>query len=89
MKRWILASRIEPPDHTVSGRFGSSVMFCAYSRFLDQWHWIYPSGMEKISEPHMLFLDEAWAREHPRKDPVRRSENPLAIHRKSEQLLLF
>jgi hypothetical protein len=89
MKQWIFTFRVEPPAGVVSGRFGNSVMFVAYQRLTDQWHWIYPGGAEKIEEPQMLFLDETWVREHPSKKNRGRRENPLAIHKsKAEQLQL-
>jgi hypothetical protein len=93
LKRWILTSQIEPGEleGTLSGRFGSSVMFVAYQRLLDQWYWIQPNGIEeRIAEPEMLFLDSDWARDHPRKTPVSRRENPQRIRKgKAEQLRLF
>ena len=92
MKRWVLTGTIDPGKLTgvVSGRFGSSVMFVAYSRLLRQWYWIYGGGEEKISEPTMLFLDDKWCAAHPAKIFLPRSEKSVAIRRKrSEQLMLF
>ena len=90
MKRWIFTSRIEPADleGTVSGRFGASVMFVSYSR-VTGWHWIYPSGQEKIDEPQMLFLEPDWARAHPRTSPVSRRENPLRLRKQKIQQTFF
>jgi hypothetical protein len=90
MKHWTFTARVEPPTGVVSGRFGGSVMFVAYSKPLHQWYWIYPGGEEKIAQPQMLFLDEEWARAHPAKNFSPKVEKPLAIRqRKAEQLLLF
>jgi len=92
MKHWIFTARIDPGAlaGVVSGRFGASIMFVAYSKSLSRWYWIYPGGNEQIAEPQMLFLDPDWAREHPAKKTSVRRENPLAIRRrKSEQLMLF
>lgn len=88
---WILTGRVEPPTGVVSGRFGASVMFVAYSKLLRQWYWIYPGGEEKIPEPQMLFLDEKWAREHPSKNFSPKLEKASCIRRKKggEQMLLW
>jgi hypothetical protein len=72
----------------VSGRFGGSVMFVSYSRFLRQWYWITPGSEEKIAQPQMLFLDPDWVVLHPSKTFVAR-EKPLRIKQpKTDQLLL-
>ena len=92
MKRWVFTSRIEPANlaGVVSGRFGSNVLFVSYSRLLRQWYWVYPGTAEKIAEPQMLFLDDLWAREHPREKSVVRREKPLAIRQqRAEQLMLL
>jgi hypothetical protein len=89
--RWIFTSRIEPRDleGIVSGKYGSTVMFVAFSP-VTGWHWIYPGGSERVSEPPMLFLDEQWARAHPRRSTVIHRENPRRIRKKkAEQLNLF
>jgi hypothetical protein len=88
---WISTSLIEPGDleGTVSGRFGGSVMFVAYSKFTRRWLWIYPGGTEKIEEPPQLFLDPLWAAAHPRTSPVVQREKPTRLRKKkSEQLLM-
>jgi len=91
MMRWVFASRIEPADieGTISARCGCNVFFAAFSK-VTGWLWIYPGGEEKIAEPQMLFVDEEWAREHPRRSPVISRENPLRIRKqKVEQLRLL
>jgi hypothetical protein len=86
-KRWHMTAFVEPPEHTVTGRFGASVMSVWHSRFLNQWYWICGSSMEKIAEPQMLFLDPAKVKR--RQKITHRTENPLRIKRsKTEQLLL-
>jgi hypothetical protein len=90
MKEWIPTSQIEPADlegRTVSGRFGAAVMFTAFSS-VTGWHWIYPQGMEAISEPPLLFLEPQWARLHPRRSPVIHREKVGIRKRKTNQLLL-
>src|SRR2546430_17648357 len=69
MKRWILLARVEPQnDVTVMMRHGASVTDGFYSRLLQQWFALVPGGgAEKISAPDMLWLDEEYARKHPRK----------------------
>jgi len=68
-------------------------MFCAYSKLLRQWYWIYPGGEEKIAEPPMIFVGEEWAREHRNLSGSGKRikvEKPLAIRsKKPQQLLLF
>ena len=91
MKRWVFTFRIEPSEleGTVSGRFGQSVMFVAYSKY-SGWLLVSGSSLEKIAEPEMLFLDPEWARQHPRKSPAPRRENPIKIRKqKAEQLCLL
>jgi hypothetical protein len=90
-KRWTFTFRIEPGEleGTVSGRFGQNLIFCAFST-LTGWWWVYPGGMQRIEEPQMLYLDPAWAREHPRKSPAPRRENPIRMRKqKVEQLCLL
>ena len=66
-KRWIFEFRVDPPDETVSVRFGSSVMFGWYSRVFRQWYQVIPGGsLEKIPSPEMIFLDVDYARAHPK-----------------------
>jgi len=92
-KRWIFTATIDPTaltGTTVSGRFGNSVMFCAYSKPLRQWYWIFPGGEERIPEPPMIFVDEEWARENRSLGKRHKFEKPLAIRsKKPQQLLLF
>jgi hypothetical protein len=90
MKAWIPTSEIEPADleGTVSARCGASVMFTAFSA-VTGWHWVYPQGMEEISEPPLLFIDPQWARLHPRRSKVVHIEKPrLRRRKKSDQLVL-
>lgn len=90
MKKWIDTSLIEPADlkgQTVSGRFGGSVMFVAYSR-ISGWHWVCPQSMEAIAEPPELLLEPDWAKAHPRKSPLVERGKPRIRKRKSEQLTL-
>jgi hypothetical protein len=91
MKVWVEARTIEPPEFTVSGRFGSSVMFVAYWRVLDQWVWLQPGGIEeKIAEPQMIFVEQDYANKHALKTPRGRREKPTHIRRGkcNEQLSL-
>ena len=90
MRVWIETWRVVPPPNvTMSGCFGGSYMFVAYSPWLDQWYWIQPGGIEeKIPEPEKIFVDEAWARDHPRVG-FRREKASLIRKPKGEQLLLF
>jgi len=87
-KRWVFTWRVEPPEGVVSGRFGSTVLFVAYSPLVRQWYWICPTGEEKISEPSMLLLDEEWARKHPSKTFIK-PEKKIAIRRKRAQQLVL
>jgi hypothetical protein len=90
MKTWIETRLVEPPEHTVSGRFGSCVMFVAYSRLTDQWLWLQPGGIvEKIAEPQALFLDDDYIVNNLLKTPRARREKATRIHRqkRGEQLL--
>lgn len=90
MNRWIFTARVEPPTHTLTGRFGAAVLDCFYSQILDQWHQVLPGGsMEKIEEPHMLWLDPQWASSHPRQGKSVHRENPLRIRKTDKQLLLW
>jgi len=87
---WVETRLIEPPEHTVSGRFGGSVMFVGYFKWLNEWRWLQPGGIEeRIAEPEMIFVDEEWVRDHTLKQPraMRESKN---IHRSksAEQFLL-
>jgi hypothetical protein len=90
MKIWVETRLVEPPDHTVTGSFGSSVMFVAYFKWLNEWRWLQPNNIEeKIAEPEKLFLDENYVRSHTLKTPRGRREKPTHIRRKKhgEQLL--
>lgn len=82
MKRWIETRLVKPPLFTVSGRFGASVMFVGYERWLDQWVWLQPNGIvEKIAEPEMLFLEEDYIANNLLATPRGRRERPARIHR--------
>jgi hypothetical protein len=88
---WVETRTIDPPEGiTISGRFGGSIMFVAYSRVLDRWLWIQPGGVEeKIAEPEMIFVDEDYIKKHTLAKPRSRTEKPSHIHRKrSSQLQL-
>lgn len=91
--RWVITSTIDPTKlkGVVTGRFGASVMFVWYSKFLRQWYWVYGGGHEeKIAEPQMLFLDEDWARENRTLTQSPKRPNPTQIRKKNaEQLELF
>jgi hypothetical protein len=90
-KEWIPTSQIEPADlegRTVTARIGGSLMFVAFLR-LTGWYWIYPGGMQEISEPPELLLEPGWARAHSRRTtPVIRTEKPGIRRRKTDQLVL-
>jgi hypothetical protein len=91
-KQWIDSHLVEPSEleGVLSGRFGSNIMFVSYSKYIG-WLWIVPGGSnEEIPEPQQLFLEESWARSHPRKSAVVHRENPLRIRKqKAEQLRLL
>lgn len=76
----------------VSGRFlgdielSGSVLFVSYSHVTRQWYWVYPGGEEKIDEPQMLFLDDAWAVVNRLLTP---SVKPLIPRKRDQQLNLF
>lgn len=91
MKRWVLTWRVAPPiNQTISVRFGSSVMFAAYSKWRG-WLMVNGNYEEEIAEPPLWLCSDEWARDHQRdlaKHP--RRENPLRIRRaKAEQLTLL
>src|SRR5438477_7422824 len=65
VKHWTLTFRVIPPSEVVSARFGGSVFFAAYSKWLRQWYLIANGTEEKIEEPQMLFLEEDYVRTHP------------------------
>ena len=89
-KIWVETRTVEPPDFTVSGRFGGSIMFVGYFKAIDEWRWLQPNGVEeRIEEPEMIFVTREWARDHLLKTPRARREKPQRIHRsRSQQLLL-
>jgi len=90
MKQWVSTSLIEPADleGVVTGRFGSNMMFVSFSQ-VSGWSWVFSGGTERIEEPEMLFLEEAWTSEHPRRSPIVHRENPARVRKKkSEQLSL-
>jgi hypothetical protein len=82
VKQWFETRMLDYPTGTVSGRFGGSVMFVAYSRALAQWFWVYPGGEERIAEPPHIFVDEEWAREHTLKTPRAKLSKAVNIRRK-------
>jgi hypothetical protein len=88
---WIETRTIEPPHNvTISGRFGASVMFVAYSRLLRQWYWLQPNGIEeKIAEPPLVYIDADYVAKHTLAKPRARRDTPQHIHRKRSAQLLF
>ena len=91
VKVWIETRLVEPPAScTVTGAFGCSVMFVAYFKWIGEWRWLQPGGIEeRIPEPEKLFLDEEYIAAHTLKTPRGRREQPGRIRRKGhEQLLL-
>jgi hypothetical protein len=90
MKIWVETRTVEPPEFTVSGRFGGSVMFVAYQRILDQWLWLQPGGIvEQIAEPPMIFVEQDYVNKHTLATPRAKREKAHHIRRKrSSQLQL-
>ena len=89
-KIWVETRTIKQPEGTVSGRFGSSVMFVFYFKALDEWRWVQPNSIEeRIAEPQMVYVDEEWARKNTLKTPRGRCEKPTRIHRKRHDQLSF
>lgn len=89
--KWIETRLVDYPTHTVSGRFGASVMFVAFDRWRKQWLWIQPGGIEeRIAEPTHIFVDEQWACEHLLKTPRAKLDKSGNIRRKKhdQQLAL-
>ena len=90
MSSWVFTWRVEPPaNKVISVRFGSSVMFAAYSPVVRQWYHVYPGGEERIEEPPMWFCEEEWAANHQRENIVRPETISSCRKRKGDQLLLF
>lgn len=90
MKHWVFTARVAPPENRViSVRFGSSVMFAAYSPLLRQWFHVFAGGEEAIAEPPLWFCEEEWAAEHQRTDFVARPQVRSCRKKKAEQLMLF
>jgi hypothetical protein len=92
MKRWIDTWRVEPPDHTVMGRYGASgasVMDVAYSHVTNSWYHVWGGHQKEIAEPQMLFLDEDYARKHARPNPVPPENSQGMRKKKQEQLMLL
>lgn len=91
MKVWVETRLIEPPHNvTMSGRFGNSIMFVAYSKLLRQWYWLQPGGIEeKIAEPQEIFLDEDYVNKHTLATPRGKRERPTLIRRKRSDQLSF
>jgi hypothetical protein len=91
MKVWVETRLVEPPTGTVTGRFGASIMFVAYFKWLNEWRWLQPNNIEeRIAEPEKHFLDEEYVRSHTLKTPRGAREKPTHIHRRKrgEQLTL-
>jgi len=88
---WIETRLVDYPEHTVSGRFGASVMFVAFDRLLRRWVWVQPGGVEeRIAEPSHIFVDEQWACEHLLETPRAKLDKPSKIRRKkAAQQLAF
>jgi len=58
MEHWVFTWRVEPPiNQTISVRFGSSVMFGAYSKWRG-WFMVNGSHEETIAEPPMWLCDD-------------------------------
>ena len=89
MKLWMDTWRVEPPDHTVMGRYGASMMDVAYSHLTNKWYHVWGGHEEEIAEPQMLFLDADYARQHPRKTPAPRAEKSVRIRKKREEQLIL
>lgn len=80
MKLWVETRLVRPPDHTVMGRFGASIMDVAYDRWLDRWVWVQPHGIEeKIAEPEFLFLEQDYIANNMLRTPRGRREQPSRI----------
>lgn len=90
MKSWVFTSHVEPPTGVVTGRFGQSIMFVAYSRLLRQWYWIVPGGEEKIAEPEMLYVEQGVSSKlnHSNSSSYLMKSSKHIRQRKSEQLAL-
>jgi hypothetical protein len=88
--KWVLTAQVEPPeDKTVSGRYGGSVCFVAYSK-LSGWRMLLGGGLtQKIEEPPEFFCEDEWAAAHVRKDFVERVKLPSCAKRKDTQLYLW
>jgi hypothetical protein len=90
MKVWIETRTIKPPEFTVSGKFGSSVMFVGYFKVLDEWRWLQPYGIEeRIAEPEMIFVEKDYVDKHTLKTPRGRRNKPSHIRRKRADQLEF
>ena len=89
VKVWIETRRVRQPTGTVTGAFGCSVMFVAYFKWLDEWRWLQPGGIEeRIPEPEKLFLDADYVENNLLAVPRGRREKPGRIRRQkgAEQL---
>ena len=90
MNIWVETRTLEPPDFTVSGKFGASVMFVGYERLTRQWYWLQPGGIiERIAEPPMIFVDQDYVNKHTLPEPRPARENRQLIRRKRSAQLLF
>lgn len=81
MKDWFETRTLDYPTCVVSGRFGASVMFVAYSKWQRQWLWVYPGGEERIAEPPQIYVDSEWARAHTLPAPRAGLERAVKIRR--------
>jgi hypothetical protein len=90
VKQWFETRTLDYPTGVVSGRFGASVMFVAYSKWQRQWFWVYPGGEERIAEPPQIYVDVQWARKHTLPAPRATLEKAVNIRRKkgAAQMLL-
>jgi hypothetical protein len=90
-KIWVETRTIEPPDRvTLTGRFGASIMFVAYSKALDRWVWLQPRSIEeRIAEPEMILVDANYVNKHTLKIPrAARERRTLIREKRSSQLQL-
>jgi hypothetical protein len=91
MKCWVETRFYEPPpDVTISGRFGCSVMFVAYDKLLKRWLWLQPNGIvERIEEPPEIYIDESWIADHRLINPRPKPSGKIHKHKGDEQLFLI
>jgi hypothetical protein len=90
MKSWHFSFRVQPPDNTVMGRSGGSVMDTYYDRLLDQWFLVAGGTLEKINEPQMIFVSDEYARQHhSNRIAPENSKNIRQSRKRAVQLSLF